>query len=77
MVLQVWLDVETCHKVAALLETYARLLVKRGSCENGGSTEMESKEKLEKTGEEKQMGTARRILRPICLKYLDDLICFD
>lgn len=44
---------------------------------NEGFTEMESEEKFKKGGEEKQMGTARRIQRPICLKYLDDLICFD
>lgn len=27
MVLQVWLDVETCHKVLTLLEIYASLLL--------------------------------------------------
>lgn len=65
---------EICHKVVALKPTPVS---QRGSCENEGSTEMESEEKSEKMGEEKQMESARRIQRPICLKYLDDLMRFD
>lgn len=45
---------------------------------NEGFTQMESKGgKNSKNGGGETDGDGMRIQRPICLRYLDDLICFD
>lgn len=77
MVLQVWLDVETYHEVVAMLEIYASLSEKQ-LCEQGiySDGEQRGKKNSKNRGGETD-GDGMRIQRPICLRYLDDLICFD